>query len=229
MAISSHDKRVFIGIDVQLSRGLAFAVMSGAETDRVGRVISNGWLETENPQHAIDQLLKKYPQAIFGIDAPRQAMPEPREHYWTGNAGWRRRRPSDRGYGRHCEVVISACGLARPQWTPTTAEPPPAWMAFGFAMFEACKSRAVCAEEVFPSAAYKQLGTNSDARIELPLSQFSRGPKDMLDAVVAAFSVREFTQGRGTAVGGGDGLGEIVLPRPIVHPNLVGVSAWPTA
>ena len=94
-------------------------------------------------------------------------------------------------------------------------------------LFEACQGLGVRAEEVFPSAAYKQLDTDPDARIELPLSQFSRGPKDLLDAVVAAFSVREFMQGLGSAFGGCDGLGEIVLPRPIVHPNFAGVSVWP--
>ena len=46
MATSSHDKRVFIGIDVQLSRGLAFAVMIDTGMDGVGRVVGNGWLKT---------------------------------------------------------------------------------------------------------------------------------------------------------------------------------------
>ena len=223
MTTSSHDRGVFIGIDVQLSRGLAFAVMNNA-----GVVTSNGWLETDDARRVIADLHQQYPNAVFGIDAPRQAMPGPRAHYWAGNGGWRRRRANDRGFGRHCEVVISACGLARPQWTPTTAEPPPAWMGYGFALFEACQHLSVCAEEVFPSAAYKQLESELDARIQLPLTHFNPGPKDMLDAIVAAFSVREFVQGRGLAVGGGDGLGEIVLPRPVRHASFAAVSVWPT-
>jgi hypothetical protein len=32
------------------------------------------------------------------------------------------------------------------------------------------------------------------------------GPKDMLDAWIATATVREFVEGRGTEVGGGDGL-----------------------
>ena len=222
MTTSSHDNRIFIGIDVQLSRGLAFAVMDGA-----GAVIGNGWLETDAARRVISDLHRQYPNAVFGIDSPRQAMPGPRAHYWAGSGGWRRRRASDRGFGRHCEVVISVCGLARPQWTPTTAESPPPWMTFGFALFEACRDLGIGAEEVFPSAAYKQLEADGDTRIELPLTHFHRGPKDMLDAIVAAFSVREFVQGRGSAVGGGDGLGRIVLPRPVRHASFAAVSDWP--
>jgi hypothetical protein len=37
----------------------------------------------------------------------------------------------------------------------------------------------------------------------------------MLDAYVAAVTVAEFQQGRGSEVGGGDQLGSIVLPKPI--------------
>jgi hypothetical protein len=37
----------------------------------------------------------------------------------------------------------------------------------------------------------------------------------MLDAVLAAVVVREYTLGRGCAVGGGDAMGTIILPRPV--------------
>jgi len=47
-----------------------------------------------------------------------------------------------------------------------------------------------------------------------------------LDAVVAALTVREFKSGRGTEVGGGDGLGTIVLPRPVQNP-IQAVLNWP--
>jgi len=49
----------------------------------------------------------------------------------------------------------------------------------------------------------------------------------MLDAFVAAATVREFVHGRGCEVGGGDGLGTIVLPRPLPEPVMSGVLAWP--
>ena len=38
----------------------------------------------------------------------------------------------------------------------------------------------------------------------------------MLDARVAAVTVREFIKGRGEQIGDLDGLGTIVLPRPII-------------
>ena len=53
------------------------------------------------------------------------------------------------------------------------------------------------------------------------------GPKDMLDSWVAAATVREFVEGRGTEVGGGDGLGTIILPRPLPEPVIDEVLRWP--
>ena len=48
----------------------------------------------------------------------------------------------------------------------------------------------------------------------------------MLDAAIAAVTVKEFNERRGVEVGGGDGLGTIILPRPIPNPK-AGVSVWP--
>jgi hypothetical protein len=48
----------------------------------------------------------------------------------------------------------------------------------------------------------------------------------MLDAVVAALTGMEFMAGHGQEVGGGDGLGTIVLPRPIANP-IDAVLRWP--
>lgn len=49
----------------------------------------------------------------------------------------------------------------------------------------------------------------------------------MLDAWVAAATVREFHGGRGIEVGGGDGLGAIILPRPLPEPVIEEVICWP--
>lgn len=49
--------------------------------------------------------------------------------------------------------------------------------------------------------------------ISLDLSRLAPGPKDILDAAAAAITAREFDAHRAMAVGGGDGLGEIVLPK----------------
>ena len=48
----------------------------------------------------------------------------------------------------------------------------------------------------------------------------------MLDAWVAAATVREFEEGRGTAVGGGDDLGKIILPRPLPEPTIYEFLRW---
>ncbi len=211
---------LFVGIDVQVARGLAYAAM-----DRDGRVLANGWLDSVHPEATAAQLGGRFTGAVFGIDAPRMPLRVPRPHYWTGS-GWRRRRPSDKGLGRHCEVVIAASGLARPQWTPL-ASAAPGWMRLGFALFQGLTALGLQTEEVFPSAAYRQLDLDETAEVRMPLSGFLRGPKDMLDAVVAAYAVKEFIQGRGCAVGGGDGLGTIVLPRRLAGDCSKALGDWP--
>jgi len=49
----------------------------------------------------------------------------------------------------------------------------------------------------------------------------------MLDPWVAAATVREFVNGKGVEVGGGDGLGTIILPRPLPDPVINEVLEWP--
>ena len=66
-----------------------------------------------------------------------------------------------------------------------------------------------------------------DVQVLIDFSAFSTGQKDMMDAFVAAVTVREFVFGRGSEVGGGDGLGKIVLPRPLRTPLIKGVLSWP--
>lgn len=211
---------MFIGIDVQLARPFAFAVMNPR-----GRVVENGWFTAGEACRRLDALAAAYPGATVGIDAPRRPLPAPRRHYWTAT-GWRAGRATDAGRGRHCEVVVAACRLARPQWTPTL-DGAPAWMRAGFDLFKHCAAAGLQAEEVFPTASYAQLDDDPDARLTLPLSHFRTGPKDMLDAIVAAFTVREYTAGHGSAAGGGDRLGTLVLPRPLRHPRLETLQAWP--
>jgi len=99
-------------------------------------------------------------------------------------------------------------------------------MELGFALFADLKGHALT-YEVFPSASYTLFASDRSLKVELFVSDLADGPKDMLDAYVAALTVREFVQGRGQAVGGGDGKGQIVLPRPI--PNEVpNVGTWPS-
>lgn len=70
------------------------------------------------------------------------------------------------------------------------------------------------------------LSATNELRVDMPLSGFLPGPKDMLDAVVAALTGMEFLAGRGQEIGSGDGLGTIVLPRPITKP-IAEVLRWP--
>lgn len=208
----------FIGIDVQSNRGCAFAVL-----DDSGRLVDSGWLDAPEAQSA-PILASRQTDAVFGIDAPRQPLPSPRRWYWDGRHRiWRPRQRRDRGLGRHCEIVIRAHQLANPQWTPLKRDAPP-WMRLGFALFAALATYPVY--EVFPSAAYAQLKGQREPVVSINFADFVFGPKDMLDAVIAAATVREFTAGRGCAVGGGDDLGEIVLPRPLGQP-IPAVLTWP--
>lgn len=209
---------MYIGIDVQAARDCPYAVL-GENL----HLVDSGWLAGVSLDDSLLELLSRFPDARFGVDAPRQPLARPREWYWR-NGGWRRRAPSERGHGRHCEVVIKAHGVANPQWTPLRADAP-GWMCNGFRIFEVLAGRAPC-YEVFPSASYRLFEDDPAPATTLDFAHFKPGPKDMLDAVVAAVTVHEFLAGRGAEVGGGDGLGTIVLPRPLPQPRSE-VLAWP--
>ena len=163
-------------------------------------------------------------RVAIGIDAPRPSLPQPRPYAWSGAARrWRCRGGEQRGHGRHCEVVISAHRLARPQWSPLAGEAPE-WMQRGFQLYEAL-AHLGRTYEAFPTASYRQL-QGSGIKAEIDLGTLCAGPKDMLDAYIAAVTVREYELGRGCAVGGGDGLGTIILPRPLQDP-IEAVLDWP--
>ena len=211
----------FVGIDVQSVRPCAWAAL-----DRAGRVVDCGWLPREPGElaRAVGALADRMSPAAFGVDAPRQPLPGPRPWYWRRGA-WRPRRPSERGDGRHCEVVVKAHDVGNPQWTPPR-ERAPAWMQLGFAIFEALRDHT--AHEVFPSASYRMLPATAGVELSLVFEDFRPGPRDMIDAMAAALTVLEFEEGRGQAVGDGDGLGAIVLPRPLDAP-IEAVLRWPGA
>ena len=214
------ENKAFIGVDVQETRGCCFAAMKGD-----GSLLESWWFS--DPEKEVTQLVRRLKQVyhvFIGIDAPRMPLTAPRKWYWERDR-WRLRQPSERGYGRHCEIVIRAHNLANPQFTPLVGEAKP-WMRTGFRLFVALQD-IVPTYEVFPTASYALLRGIKDVQVLIDFSAFSTGPKDMLDAFVAAVTVREFVFGRGSEVGGGDGLGKIVLPRPLRTPLIKGVLSWP--
>jgi predicted nuclease with RNAse H fold len=213
---------IYLGIDVQLARGSSCAVL-----DEDGAMIATTWFKTPADASVwVAELARSTGAApVIGIDAPRQPLTEPRAWHWNGRGrAWRARGGDELGHGRHCEVVLSAHNLANPPWTPLAADVPP-WMQLGFDLFDALSEYNPL--EVFPTASYRLLRGQTDVRVELNFADFARGPKDMIDACVAATTVREFGNGRGEAVGNGDGLGSIVLPRPISQGRIAAVFEWP--
>lgn len=213
----------FIGVDVQVRRKCSYAVI-----DTEGTLIDSGWFTDPGPEFL--EIIGKYNisgRMEVGIDAPRMPLLEKRRWYWDGRRRrWKLSR-SQNGYGRHCEIVISAHRIANPQWTPLMDEAPE-WMRLGFSLFTAVE-KVAGVHEVFPAASYCLLSGIRDVKVRVDFSACKPGPKDMLDAWVAAATVKEFVEKRGCEVGGGDGLGTIVLPRPLPPERIIDeVLAWPS-
>jgi len=202
------DGIVCVGVDVQMNRGCSCAVL-----DRELMPYHSEWFSSpDRIRSLVSELLESFDRVAVGIDAPRCPLPKPREYYWR-NRSWRQRQQGDQGRGRHCEVVVASMRLGNPQYT-SLADDCPDWMKIGFSLFSALSAHTDV-YEVFPTASYRQLIKDQAARLSISLADFSLGPKDMLDAYVSAFTVHEFLAGRGDQIGGGDGLGAIVLPRPL--------------
>lgn len=226
----------FVGVDVQMSRACSYFVF-----DAAGAFVDSGWLAekeaTRQPRttgkiaaikrgaklltteldlrRVVDGLADgDVSRVAVGIDAPRRPLLAARTHSYSAKRGWMPFGADDLASGRHCEVAISVLKLATPQWTPLERNAKD-WMKLGFRLFETLADLHHV-YEVFPSASYQQLEhaperalTTMDLRVLRP------GPKDMVDAMAAAYTTREFVQGRGCEVGNGDGLGSIILPRPL--------------
>lgn len=211
----------YLGIDIQVRRQCSYAII-----DDQGSLVKFGWFS--NPLIDALDVIKKiapYGPVQVGIDAPRMPLETKRTWSWDGKK--RRWNPgrNRNGYGRHCEIILAAHRIANPQWTPMKQQAPE-WMRLGFDLYEALE-KIVGIHEVFPSASYTLLGGNHDVRLNIDFSACKPGPRDMLDAWVAAATVREFLKGRETEIGDGDGLGTIILPRPLPEPVIEEVLKWP--
>lgn len=218
---------LLLGLDVQLQRGCPWVAL-----DENGHLADCGWLDgtpSERLAHWRDLLVRLNPTRLHvGIDAPRQPLPAPRTVTWRKDRWTRSTKVSGKGLGRHAEIVIKALNLANPQWTPLVGQAP-AWMQFGFDLFQSSEELGVTTHEVFPSAARhpSQLGRTYTSPFGLPPAFLEPGPKDALDAALAALTLYEHYERRGEAVGGGDGLGTILLPRPADYSNKSAVRHWP--
>ena len=215
----------FIGVDVQLKRPCSYFIF-----DENLQQVDSGWLDSNDVSascHDLQALAAQQreesgsPPAV-GIDAPRMPLPAPRQFYWKGGK-WQPKAPADKGYGRHCEVAVKALNIGNPQWTRPADQSPP-WMQLGFALFAALADYENVFE-AYPAASFRLLQAQETPQVTLSFANFKPGPRDMLDACIAALTVHQFMHGLGSEVGGGDGLGTIILPTPV--PDLP-VLHWPT-
>jgi len=224
-----NDIFFYMGIDVQISKGCSYFII-----DKNAEIVDSGWakedtyLKTAHQQRsvALETSGGHLDNIAIGIDSPRMPLKIKREFYWNRRSNsWRPRRNNEKGHGRHCDVVVKSLKIANPQWTRLEKDCQE-WMQLGFKIFEAMKDFDYVFE-VFPSASYYMLNKDRDLKVKINFSGFSQGPKDMIDACVAAMTVYEFVHGRGSEVGGCDGLGTIILPRPIPETTHSELLEWP--
>jgi hypothetical protein len=223
------ENQFFMGIDVQIRRDCPYFLL-----DNKASCISSGWLKGNSNEEICEALIRVINKfgnngivnIAIGIDSPRGPLKSPRQYFWQRNH-WRSRREGELGYGRHCEVILKALNIANPQYTPIKEECPP-WMKLGFDIFSCLENmEKIKACEVFPSASYAILKDRTNPKVTIDFSNFSPGPKDMIDACVSAVTVQEYIQDRGCEVGGGDGLGKIILPGPLRAEDIHPVLRWP--
>lgn len=219
---------IYLGIDVQIRRGCPYYIINSKL-----EYLASGWLKGSNPDEVCRQLAELKSQLLrdtnikiaVGIDAPRMGLITPRAFYWRKGI-WQKKTKVEKGFGRHCEVVIKSLGIANPQWTRMRDVSPP-WMELGYRLFQTLQD-VEHVYEVFPSASYAMLAGTQHNPVALSFADFAHGPKDMLDACLSAFTVHAFVNGNGCEVGGGDGLGTIILPGRLPVQSSEPVLTWPT-
>ena len=209
---------IFAGIDVQTQRKCTCAFI-----DESGEVIKKIWFSSPDQLIEILSKLSIGDDITFGIDSPRMPLVHKRKYYWNGSKGtWRKVNDKDKGVGRHCEVIVSAYKLANPQWTPLSDSKErriPEWMLLGFELFKVLEKRYKV-YEVFPTASLSLLRFEEGQNVSFNFTDFvidkngsiAASAKDMLDAIIAAYTVFRHNGKFGEEVGGGDGLGTILLP-----------------
>jgi hypothetical protein len=221
--------RFYMGIDIQISKGCSYFIV-----DKEAEIVNSGWakegtfLKTANQLKSVafETAGSRLNNIAIGIDSPRMPLKIKRKFFWNSKSlKWGKKLQKEEVFGRHCEVVLKSLGIANPQWTRTESECPD-WMKLGFMVYEGLEDFNDVFE-VFPSASYNLLKNDRKLKVTINFANFFQGPKDMIDACVAAITVYEFIHGRGSEVGGGDGLGTIILPRPLPDSAPRELLLWP--
>ena len=97
--------RHFIGIDIQVSKKCCYAVI-----DDTGKLIDSGWFSNTDAEAVglIKNLIDTPSQVGVGIDAPRRPLNFKCQWYWNKSTRQWKKRKTQKGYGRHSEVILSA-------------------------------------------------------------------------------------------------------------------------
>ena len=198
-----------IGLAPGLAGRTAFAILDGA-----GNFLDAGFFEGSLPTELTRQIeagLASGLAVVFGVDAARHALTRLRYWNWEPTAEHWVRLLRGADTGRHAEIILRAHGFRGTRWSVTAAPIYQALQALpGTVIYE------VCAE-----AAFQAMDPGSP-----PPEPSAAAGASLEHATLAATTSREFFAGRGQEIGGGDGLGTIILPRPLRR-RVEGVLEWP--
>lgn len=206
------ERSLHIGLAPGLAGRTAFMVLDGA-----GNFLDAGFFEGCLPTELVRQIeagLAAGLAVLAGVDAARHALPRLRYWEWEPTAERWVRLLRGTSAGRHAEIILRAHGFRETRWTDRTAGAASMFQALhalpGTVIYETCAE-----------ASFQALDPGSP----LP-SQSAPAEGSLEHATLAATTSREFFAGRGQEIGGGDGLGTIILPRPLRR-RIAGVLEWP--
>jgi hypothetical protein len=107
----------FMGIDVQIRRRCPYLILNHKKI-----CVSSGWLERDSKDGICGNLLQLINALenngigtiAIGIDAPRVPLSTTRKYFWDGKRNRWKGKSGQRGYGRHCEVILKSLNIANP-------------------------------------------------------------------------------------------------------------------
>lgn len=220
LGLSAMDRSLHIGLDPGESNRTAVSILDG-----LGNFVDAGFFEGPLPSDLIRRItdwLAAGDCVAVAIDGPAHPLSRPRYWDWlpAANRWVRSLRPSPAG--RHAEIILRAHGFHTTRWTGLASSAATASPDSVSALYARCQAiprlqvREVCAQvSIF---AFDALSPEPD---------YPDAPEaNLTHAALAASTSREFSLGRGMEVGGGDGSGAILLPRPL-SPLIPGVLHWP--